>query len=126
VSPTLSRARIATLVLGILAASLTLAACGEEDRATTTAATEAPTEPTAAEPTALRRRFEVQIREALERQGARVDSDCVIEHLRDVLSNRIVEASLDALEAGEEIPQQAVDAAFDAGSDCARGPSPHR
>lgn len=120
----MSRARLATLVLGILAASLTLAACGEEDRATTTAATEAPTEPTAAEPTALRRRFEVQIREALERQGARVDSDCVIEHLRDVLSNRTVGASVEAIEAGEEISQVAIDAAYEAGSGCKRGPAP--
>lgn len=124
-SPTVSRAHLATLVLGILAASLTLAACGEGDRAATTTAIEATTEPSAAEPTELRRRFEAQIRGALERQHTQVDPDCVIDRLRQALPNRAVEASVEAIEAGEEIPQVAVDAAFEAGDECERGQAPN-
>ena len=48
-------------------------------------------------------------------------ADCVIDRLRDELPNATVETSVGAVEAGEAIPDAAVDAAFAAGQECRRG-----
>ena len=106
-----------------LTAAVGLAACGGEDSPTTTSVSSTTTtEPTeVAEPNELRRRFEDQIRAALQQQSedSLVDVECVIERLRETLPNDVVKEAAAGAEQGEEIPEQAVDAAFEAGQDCA-------
>jgi hypothetical protein len=112
--------------LALLAACLALAvgACGDDDEppASTATTPTTTTTPEAARPTAERREFERRMRAALRAQGQAeaVEIDCVIAELRSTLSNRAVEDAVAAVEAGEEAPQNAVDAAFEAGEHCRR------
>ncbi len=117
----MTRARLAVLALTTTAAiSSSVYACGGDEEAGSTSAATETTTPTAAQPSELRRRFEDEMRAVLEQQRTRVDPGCVIERLREDLPNATVEASVGAIEAGEEIPEQAVDAAFAAGQECRR------
>jgi hypothetical protein len=100
-------------------------ACGGGDETAPTS-TDAATR--AGEPTELRRQFEERIRAVLSEQGQDrlVDVDCVIERLRGSLPDEAVEAAAEAAGQGQEIPQQAVDAAFEVGRACASGERPRR
>jgi hypothetical protein len=104
--------------------ALFAAACGddEEPQATTAGPPETTTTARPAEVTPERREFERYIREALlaEGEGAAVEIDCVIDELRVTLPNRAIDEAAAAIEASEEIPQAAVDAAFEAGERCRR------
>ncbi len=94
-----------------------LAACGGDETSTTQSTTV--TDSARARPTALRERFERQMRTALEREGGDVDVDCAIERLGETLSNGDVELALKAIRREEEIPAEVVDASFEAGRACA-------
>jgi hypothetical protein len=114
--------RLARTTTAILIAALGLVACGGGDETRPTSA-EATT--TTGEPTEPRRQFEDQTRTVLSEQGRGqgqlVDVECVIERLRGSLPDQVVEAAAEAAGQGQEIPQQAVDAAFEAGRACASG-----
>ena len=111
---------------GVALACLAIAggACGDDDDPATTSTTTREdttlTEP--AKPTAERRELERRLREALRAQGQAdvVEIECVITELRQSLSNRTAGNATAALEAGEEVPRAAIDAAFEAGERCRR------
>jgi hypothetical protein len=113
---------LALLAAGALAAPL--GGCGDSDDEPATSADESTTTSTAegapAEVTPLRRQLEQELRRLIVSGGAKVDADCVIDQLRTTLSNETVEAAAKAAKRGEEIPKEAVDAAYDAGRQCAR------
>ena len=114
------RERLQPLLVALCCGALALpfAGCGDDDPATTssTVATTA----TEAELTPVRRDLEAQLRKLIEAGDAKVDPECVIDELRTSLSNAVVEAATDAADRGEEIPTEAVDAAYAAGQACAR------
>ena len=111
--------RLAACVAACLAlATPALSACGgsgDEPESTTASSSEP------AKLTDLRRELERELRKALADQADVVDVDCVIDELRTSLDQPTLEAAERAAESGDEIPKAAVDAAFDAGSECAKG-----
>jgi hypothetical protein len=100
------------------AAALILAACGggDEDTSTSSAASTTTAE---AEVTPLRRRLERELTDLIEAGKPKVDAACVVAELRETLSNDVVEAATRAAARGDEIPTEAVDAAYAAGQRCA-------
>jgi hypothetical protein len=117
--------RNAALAVPAACLALAVGACGNNDDAPPASTATTPTTTTtgeAARPTAERREFERRIRAALRAQGQAeaVEIDCVIAELRGTLSNQAVEDAVAAVEAGEQAPRNAVDAAFDAGERCRR------
>jgi hypothetical protein len=115
VPPERSRPLLAALACAALLTPLGGCGDGSDEPATTSTAT-AP-----AEPTPLRRDLERELAKLISAGDAKVDPMCVIERLRDTLSNELVEAATEAAERGEEIPKEAIDAAFAAGQACAPG-----
>jgi len=105
--------------IACLALAAALGGCGGEDEAEDPTTTTASNQP--AEVTPLRRELERELRKLIEADAAAADPECVIEELRTTLDNELVEAAVTAAERGEEIPKEAVDAAFEAGEACARG-----
>jgi len=109
--------RAVRLLSPLAAASIALAGCGSESEpqetstSTTTAAT------AEASVTPQRERLEDELRRLL-RAGGAVDVDCAIESLRGTLSNELLEQAVAAADRGEEIPQEAADAAYAAGQAC--------
>jgi hypothetical protein len=110
-------------LLAAVAVAATLAGCGgsEDEPATSSASTTSTT--TAAEATPMRLRLEKELRRLLESGDGRksVDVDCAIKELRKTLPNDLLQAATEAAARGEEIPKEAVDAAYAAGSRCATG-----
>jgi hypothetical protein len=105
--------------LAVLLTAALLGACGGSDDGAGSPATSSTAE--AAKPTPLRRELERELRKLIEgRSGRLVDTDCVIGQLRTALSNDVVEAAVAAADRGEEIPPEAVDAAYAAGRECAK------
>ncbi len=113
-----SRPIVAVIVCVALAAPI--AACGEDDGAETGSRPKA-TDAGPADVTPLRRRVEEELRRLIEAGDAKVDTDCVIEELRSTLSNAVFEDATEAARRGEEIPREAVDAAYEAGQRCRNG-----
>ena len=106
------------LVAAACAALIPLAGCGGgDDEPGSTSAT---TSTSPAEVTPLRRRLERELRALIEAGDAKVDPECVIDELRTSLSNDLVEAATEAARRGEEIPKEAVDAAYAAGQECSK------
>ena len=106
---------LALIACGALVAPV--AGCGDEgDETTTTSSATTSTAP--AEVTPLRRRLERELRRLIEAGGTKIDPDCVIGELRKSLSNDVVEDATEAADRGEEIPAEAVDAAYAAGQEC--------
>ena len=113
-------------LLPLLAAAATAAALGgcggsDDDPAASSAAPTASTT-TEAAATPLRSRLEAELRRLLKSgdSAQSVDVDCVIDELRSTLSNDLVEAATDAAAQGDEIPKEAVDAAYAAGQECSK------
>jgi hypothetical protein len=110
------------LLSPLVAAAVALGACGgseEETTGSTTQAETSTTTPATATATPERRELETELRRLLAGGDGAVDVDCAIEHLRTTLSNEAVKAAIAAAGAGEEIPVEAVDAAYEAGQECA-------
>ena len=114
--------RSVRLLSPLAAAVVALGACGgsEDETTNSTTRTEVSTTTQAtATPTPERRELETQLRRLLADGDSAVDVDCAIERLRATLSNETVAAAIEAADAGEEIPEKAVDAAYAAGQECA-------
>ena len=112
---------VALLATALLAGAL--GACGGDDDRPSASSTQATTTGVAAaDPTPIRRRLEDELRRLLEgsESAELVDVDCVIEKLRASLPNSVVEPAAEAADRGEEIPTEAVDAAYAAGQECSR------
>ena len=101
------------------AAALTLAACGGDEEDTSTSSAASTTTGAEAETTPLRRRLERELADLIEAGKTKVDAQCVVAELRGTLSNEVVEAATRAAARGDEIPTEAVDAAYAAGQRCA-------
>jgi hypothetical protein len=101
------------------AAALTLAACGGGDEDTSTSSAAATTTGAEAAVTPLRRRLERELTDLIEAGETKVDAECVVAQLRVTLPNDAVEAATRAAARGDEIPTEAVDAAYAAGQKCA-------
>ena len=106
-------------ILAVIALAVPAAGCGDSDQAASTQSAETITA-AEAEVTPARRELETELRELIVAGDAKVDPDCVIEELRSSLSNELVEAATRAADRGEEIPTEAVDAAYAAGQACAK------
>jgi hypothetical protein len=113
-----ARVRVLPL-LAAAAAAVALGGCGgSSDEPSSSSATTAANSTTAAV-TPTRKRLEQELRRLLE-SGDSVDVDCVIKELRSTLSNELVEAATDAAAQDEDIPKEAVDAAYAAGQRCSQ------
>jgi len=111
--------RSVRLLSPLAAAVVALGACGESDDEPQTSTREAETSTTTeATATPERRELERELRRLLAGGDGAVDVGCAIERLRATLSNETVAAAIDAADAGEEIPDEAVDAAYAAGQEC--------
>lgn len=111
--------RNAALAACLACVALIAGACGDDEEAsTTTAPATTTTEAEPAEPTATRRELERHLRAALRAQDATVRAGCVIRALRTTLSNRAVDAAVEAIRAGDEVPNRVTDAGFAAGRRC--------
>ena len=112
--------RFVCLLSPLAAVVVALGACGgsEDETPSSTTRTEVSTT-TQATATPERRELERELRRLLGDGDGTVDVDCAIEELRGTLSNETVEAATEAADRGEEIPSEAVDAAYEAGRECA-------
>ena len=103
----------------VIGALLAPPGCGGDDEANNTSTEATSTAPAQATP--LRRQLERELRALVAAGDSKVDAECVIEELRTTLSNDLIVAATEAARRGEEIPQEAVDAAYAAGQKCAGG-----
>ena len=113
--------RSVRLLSPLAAIVVALGGCGDSEDEATTSTTRAVTSTTTVEATATpdRRELEKELRRLLAGGDTSVDADCAIEKLRGTLSDEMIRAAIDAADAGEEIPEEAVDAAYAAGQECA-------
>ncbi len=116
--PECSRPLLVALVCVAVAAAVT--GCGDDSGEPTSSSTTT-TSGEPAEATPLRRELERELVQLIEAGDANVDAQCVVDELRTTLSNDLVEAATEAANRGEEIPQEAIDAAYAAGQACTRG-----
>ena len=121
--------RLRALVLAaVCAASLGLAACGDDDE-TTSATTPVGTTGTGGDTTGgavsgdIREQFDQVVRESLESAaaaGAPIDVDCAVDRLQEVLSDEDVQALIDAQLNGEQPPSDIQNELAQAGADCVK------
>ncbi len=120
--------RTRALVLAVAVASaFVIAACGDDDDTSTTATPAQTTESTdttdggGTDVSQLRDQFNQQLLQVLTAQENLTDSqaDCAINELESSITDEDIQNAVSAAASGNGVPQDILDAAFDAGQKCA-------